>query len=610
MIQDIRDITLDMLDTTWPMLVISCLVAMVLRITYLVINGKKFVLYEELLKLFFIIYILCLFQIVTAQDVSFGGVNIIPFKEIFRYDIGSHKFFRNVMGNIMLFIPFGFLSSYLLKNRKLGVVTILTIIASLTIEVVQYYIGRVFDIDDIILNLVGGIVGFLIYVGLDAIRNKIKLFKNDTILDILIIIILLILSAYFSSAETALTTVNKIRMRSLAEENSKAAKRVLKLIEEPSKMLSAVLICNNIVNLSASSISTSYAFSICKRIGMENSTSLFAGIATGILTVLILIFGEITPKNLATKNAEKLALFYSSSISAITHILTPVIFIVNQFARFLMFLLRVDTSKKSSSITEDELRTFVDVSHEEGVIESEERKMITNIVDFGDTLAKDVMIPRMDIAMVEANISYDELLTEFTENKYARLPVYEETIDHIIGIINLKDFVFYQGDKENLNIKSLMREAHVTYEYKNVSELFMEMRKDSIPMTIVLDEYGALAGLITMEDLIEEIVGELRDEYDTDEEDDIQVLSDSVYKVLGSTPLDDIAEALGVPLKSDDYDSIAGHVINLLEHFPTEGETAEDEFARYTVLKVDGNRIDTVKLELKPKITEEPEEAE
>ena len=227
-----------------------------------------------------------------------------------------------------------------------------------------------------------------------------------------------------------------------------------------------------------------------------------------------------------------------------------------------------------------------------------------------NTLAKDVMIPRMDIAMVEANISYDELLTEFTENKYARLPVYEETIDHIIGIINLKDFVFYQGDKENLNIKSLMREAHVTYEYKNVSELFMEMRKDSIPMTIVLDEYGALAGLITMEDLIEEIVGELRDEYDTDEEDDIQVLSDSVYKVLGSTPLDDIAEALGVPLKSDDYDSIAGHVINLLEHFPTEGETAEDEFARYTVLKVDGNRIDTVKLELKPKITEEPEEAE
>ena len=196
MIQDIRDIALNMLDATWPMLVISCLVATVLRITYLVTNGKKFVLYEELLKLFFIIYILCLFQIVTAQDVSFGGVNIIPFKEIFRYSFGSPKFIRNVIGNIMLFIPFGFLSSYLLKNRKFSVVTILTLIASLTIETVQYYIGRVFDIDDIILNLIGGIVGFLIYIGLDAIRNKVKLLKNDTVLDILIIIILVLVMVY------------------------------------------------------------------------------------------------------------------------------------------------------------------------------------------------------------------------------------------------------------------------------------------------------------------------------------------------------------------------------------------------------------------------------
>lgn len=426
--------------------------------------------------------------------------------------------------------------------------------------------------------------------------------------NILILVVLLILSAYFSSAETALTTVNKIRLRALAEEKNKAAKRVLKLIEDPSKMLSAVLICNNVVNLSASSISTAYAFSICQRMGLENSTSLGAGIATGILTVLILIFGEITPKNLATKNAEKLSLFYASSILFITNLLTPIIFIVNQVAKFFLFLMRVDTSRDSGGITEDELRTFVDVSHEEGVIESEERQMITNIVDFGDSLAKDVMIPRMDIVMVEANISYDDLLTEFTENKFARLPVYEETIDNIIGIINLKDFVFYKGDKDSLNIKSLIREAHVTYEYKNVSELFMEMRKDSIPMTIVLDEYGALAGLITIEDLIEEIVGELRDEYDTDEEDEIQMINETVYKVLGSTSLDDIAEVLNLPLESDDYDSIAGHVINLLQHFPNVGETAEDEYAIYTVLKVDGNRIDKLRLEIKPRDDEEEEE--
>lgn len=428
--------------------------------------------------------------------------------------------------------------------------------------------------------------------------------------NIIVLIILLFLSAFFSSAETALTTVNKIRMRSLAEEKNKSAKRVLKLIEEPSKMLSAVLICNNIVNLSASSLSTSYAFTICKRMGLADSTSLGAGIATGILTVLILIFGEITPKNLATRNAEKLSLFYSRFIWFLTNLLTPVIFVVNKFSDFILFLLRVDTSKKAAAITEDELRTFVDVSHEEGVIESEERQMITNIVDFGDSLAKDVMIPRMDITMVEANISFEELMNEFMKSKFSRIPVYEETIDNIIGIINLRDVVFYQGDKNSLDIRSLIREAHVTYEYKNVAELFVEMQKDSIPMTVVLDEYGALAGLITMEDLLEEIVGELRDEYDDDEEDEIQKISDTEYILLGSTFLEDISEQLNLPLKSEDYDSIAGHLISLFQHFPEVGEATEDQYATYTVLKVDGNRIDKIRMILKPPIEEEDEEEE
>ncbi len=427
--------------------------------------------------------------------------------------------------------------------------------------------------------------------------------------NIFILFILLILSAFFSSAETALTTVNKIRIRALAEDKNNAAKRVLALIEIPDKMLSAVLICNNIVNLSASSITTSYVFNICRRMGLDDKASIGAGIGTGILTVLILIFGEITPKNLATKYAERLSLVYSSPILFLTRLFTPVIYIVNQISKFFLILLRVDPSQKSSSITEDELRTFVDVSHEEGVIESEERQMIANIVDFGDSLAKDVMIPRMDMAMVEASISYEELLTEFTEHKYARLPVYEDTIDNIVGIINLKDFVFYDGDKNDLDVHTLMRDAHVTYEYKNVSELFMEMRKESIPMTIVLDEHGALAGLITMEDLIEEIVGELRDEYDADEEDEIQAITETEFVLLGSTPLDDIDNMFGLTLKSDDYDSIAGHIINLLEHFPEVGETAEDDNASYTVLEVEGNRIEKIRMLLKPK-PEEEEEAE
>ena len=421
-------------------------------------------------------------------------------------------------------------------------------------------------------------------------------------ISILVIVILLILSAFFSSSETALTTVNKIKMRSLADEKNKSAKQVLKLIEEPEKMLSAILICNNVVNLSASSYSTSYAFNICKRMGFENNTSLAAGIATGILTVLILIFGEITPKNMATRNATKLSLTVARPILFMTNLLTPVIFLVNQISRFILFLMRVDTSHKESQITEDELRTFVDVSHEEGVIESEERQMIANIVDFGDSLVKDVMIPRMDIAMVESTITYDELMQEFTKSKFARMPVYEDTIDNIIG---MKDVVFYKGDKNTLDIHSLIREAHITYEYKKVSELFIEMRKDSIPLSIVLDEYGALSGLITIEDLLEEIVGELRDEYDDDEEDEIQKIADDKYILLGSTDLDDIAEETGLPLSSEDYDSIAGHIINLLEHFPEVGEAAEDSYARYLVLEVDGNHIDKVEMTIKPQPEEE-----
>lgn len=428
---------------------------------------------------------------------------------------------------------------------------------------------------------------------------------NSIVLNIVIIFILLLLSAFFSSAETALTTSNKLRMRALAEEKNKAAMRVLKLLENPSKMLSCILICNNVVNLSASSISTSLAFSICRQMGLENNTSLGAGIATGILTFLILIFGEISPKTMATINAEKMALAFSRTILLLTKLLTPVIFVIDKFVIFFLFILRVDTSESGKGITEDELRTFVDVSHEEGVIESEERKMITNIVDFGDSIAKDVMIPRLDICMVELSISYDELLSEFTESKFARMPVYDETIDNIVGIINLKDFVFYKGDKNDFSLKDLIRDAHITYEYKNVSELFMEMRKESIPMTIVLDEYGALSGLITMEDLVEEIVGEIRDEYDEDEEDEIQHISENEYILLGSTPLDDVNELLGIPLESDEYDSISGHIIKLLEHFPNPGECAKDDYAVYTVLEAEKNRIDKVHILIHPQPEEE-----
>lgn len=409
---------------------------------------------------------------------------------------------------------------------------------------------------------------------------------------IIILLILLLLSCFFSSAETALTTVNKLRIRSLAEENVKGAKTVAKLIEDPSKMLSAILICNNVVNLSASSLATSLA--------MNHYGSVGAGIATGILTIMIIIFGEITPKTLATIHAEKLSLSYAGSIYFLTQLLTPVIYIVNRISLSLLRLLRVDPNKKVSAITENELRTIVDVSHEEGIIESEERRMITNVVDFGDSLAKDVMVPRIDMEFADIELTYDELVAAFSIEKFTRMPVYQETRDNIVGIVNLKDVFFYQGKKEDFCLKDIMRDPYFTYEYKKTSELFIEMKKESIPLAIVLDEYGATAGLLTIEDLIEEIVGDIRDEYDSDEEDSIQCIKENEFVADGNTKLDDINEVIGLHIESDDYDSIAGHIIGLLDHLPVQGETVKDDNVIYTVDAVDKNRIDKVHIVVLP----------
>ncbi len=403
---------------------------------------------------------------------------------------------------------------------------------------------------------------------------------------LIIVIILLLLSAFFSASETALTTVNKLRMRTLADDDVKGAKTVMNLLEDTGKMLSAILICNNIVNISASSLTTTLAIN-----AFGNK---WIGLMTGVLTLFILIFGEITPKSVAAMHAEKISMLFGLPIYFLTKILTPVIFIINKFSLGIMLLLRIDPNAKTSAITENEFRTILDYSHEEGVIESEERRMITNVVDFGDSLAKDVMIPRIDMAFASAELTYEELVQAFSEEKYTRMPVYLETRDNVIGIVNLKDVFFYNGDKETFNIKEILRDAYFTYEFKKTSELLIEMRRNSIPIAIVLDEYGATAGLITIEDLLEEIVGEIRDEYDDDEEDNIQALSEFEYIVDGNTKLDEINEILDLDLESDDYDSIAGHIIYLLDHLPEEGETVTNKDITFTVTAVDKNRIDKV----------------
>lgn len=404
------------------------------------------------------------------------------------------------------------------------------------------------------------------------------------------VIILLCLSAFFSSSETALTTVNQIRMRTLADNGDKRAARVLRVTGNPGKMLSAILIGNNIVNLSASSISTSLAIHLLGNTG--------AGIATGILTFLILIFGEVTPKTMATIKADSMSLTAAAPIGFLMKILTPVIFIINKLSLGLMFLLHVNIKDAQKKMTEEELRTIVDVSQENGVIEHEERDMIHNLFDFGDAEAKEIMVPRIDMTFVQADATYQEVLDIFRQDMFTRLPVYEDSTDNVIGIINMKDFLL-QNDTPEFSVRNLLREPYFTYEHKNTADLFLEMRKSSISLAIVLDEYGVTAGLITLEDLLEEIVGEIRDEYDADEEDDITRISDREFYVLGSANLNDVSEALSLHFTSDDYDTIGGYCLGLLDHLPEKNEIIlTDNNILLRIDRMEKNRIERIYIRL------------
>ena len=384
--------------------------------------------------------------------------------------------------------------------------------------------------------------------------------------------------------------MNRLKLESLAEEGNKRAKRVLELLKKPTKMLTTILIANNVVNISASALATTLAIRL-----LGNS---YVALATGILTLLVLIFGEITPKTMASVNNEKMALSCAGIIYALSKLLTPVIFLVDVLANAFLKLFRIDPAKARTEMTEYEFRRIVEDSHEDGVIESEERQMIYNVVDLGDSMAKDIMIPRVEMACVNVDATYEELKEVFDKEKFTRIPVYEESTDNIIGIINMKDLLF-MDHPELINIRDVMREANFTFEHKKTSDLLAEMRQNSIPMILVLDEYGDTVGLITLEDLLEEIVGEIRDEFDEEEKERIQEIGEQEYLVEGSLKLDDINDALGTSFDSEDYDSIGGLIIEKLDHLPEAGESAElDDGTTLQVMEMDKNRIDKVKMTL------------
>lgn len=407
---------------------------------------------------------------------------------------------------------------------------------------------------------------------------------------LIVLILLLILSGFFSSAETAFTSLNRLKIKSLADEGSKRAVLVLSLIDQNAKFLSTILIGNNIVNIVASALTTTFA--------MDYFGSTAIGIATGILTLLVLIFGEITPKTMASIHAEKIAFLYAPVVKVLVILFTPLTFLVSGLAKGVMFILRIDPNKSGQHMTENELLTIVEASAEEGVIEKDEHEMINNVVDFGDTKAKDVMVPAINMTCVEDTVSYDDLIDIFRKDQYSRMPVYHESHDNIVGIIWAKDLLVKYDASKEFKVTNYMREPFFTFESKKTSELMSELKDKYKSMAIVLDEYGITAGLLTIEDLLEEIVGEIRDETDTDEVDSVRKINDTTFEAAGSAPLDDVNKACGLELNSDDYDSIAGHVINLLNHLPTPGESIVWDDVKFTVLSTVRNRVTKVRIEL------------
>lgn len=404
---------------------------------------------------------------------------------------------------------------------------------------------------------------------------------------IILLTILLFLSAFFSASETALMSLSKIRIRHMVEEKAKGADIVFKLVEKPSRLLSSILVGNNLVNIGASALATYLAIQYFGSKGV--------GIATGIMTILVLIFGEITPKSLAVENSEKISLKIAKPITFITIVLEPVVSVLIIITNFFIRIMGGKVDSEKPFITEDELKTMVHVGHQEGVLEGEEKKMIYNVFEFGDSQVEEVMTPRIDMAAIEISASYGGVINIYKENQFSRYPVYQSTTDNIVGILYIKDLIFYEGDKDDFDVTEYMREPYFTYEFKRTTELFQEMRINRVPIAIVLDEYGGTSGVITISDLVEEIVGEIQDEYDLQKKE-IEVIKEDEYIVDGSAKIDLVNEMIGIHIETEDFDSIGGFVIGELGRLPEVGETMEHNHIKFIIESIDKNRIDKLRI--------------
>ncbi|MCK4778376.1 MAG: HlyC/CorC family transporter [Actinomycetia bacterium] len=395
------------------------------------------------------------------------------------------------------------------------------------------------------------------------------------------------MAGFFSSTETAFTTLSRAKVRYMVEEGKKDAEKIEKLLENPTRVLSTILIGNNVVNILASALATYIALQISPSYGV--------GIATGVMTFLILVFGEICPKTYAIRHADKIVLFSIKIISFFSIVLYPValilIFISNGFLR----LFGEKETRKTPFLTEEEIKSMVSIGEEEGVIHTDEKRMIHSIFKFGDTIVKEVMTPRMEMVCLKSDSEIKEVVETSVNQGYSRIPVYEDKIDNITGVVYVKDLIpLLLKEDKTTSIKKIIRPAYYVPETKKVNELLKELQANKVHMAVVLDEYGGTAGLITIEDLIEEIVGEIFDEYDFKKEPIFKKISDDTYLVDGRVDLEEAKELLGMEISDENIETFGGFVYHLFGKVPREGESIEYKGYIFKVERVERRRISKV----------------
>ena len=439
---------------------------------------------------------------------------------------------------------------------------------------------------------------------------------GQIVFDLVIVFIFILINAFFSAAEMAVISLNDAKIKKQAEDGDKKSKKVLRFIENPSAFLATIQVGVTLAGFMASAFAANrFTGRLTAWLDPNGRFSFLGTLCTVLVTVILsyfsLVFGELVPKRIAQNNAERLAFRSANTVRAFGTLMKPFVRFLTLSTNAVLRLLHIDPEVKETNVTEEEIRMMVDVGSEEGSIEDSEKQMIQNIFEFNDKDVVEIMTHRKKIVALPIDATYEEVMNIARNEKYTRIPIYKETIDEIVGILHIKDLLGLTNENGDFSLEKIMRPPLFVHETKKISDLFHEMKKGKMQLAVIVDEYGGTMGIATIEDMLEEIVGNITDEFD-EEEQQLLNMNDGGYLVQGDMTLSDLEEAIGVDLDSEDYDTIAGLTLSLLDRVPDHGETPEVQYknVKIKVIQVEENWISKLLLHVIPEEKEEESEDE